>query len=546
MGLLTFLVRASAGAMVVSIVAGLLGGLCGVGLIALVHAALASRDPAAAMRGEGLAFLVVCIVSALSRLVAQATMVRLAQGTVCRLALSLCRRLLALPLRTFEGLDPAGVLAVLTEDIVIVGNALAGIPLLGINLPIVAVGLGYVGWLSPKVLAAGVGFAALAILVYQVTAARAIHALAAARAEQDRLVGHFRTLIGGFRELRLHRGRREAFFANSLVPCSATVHDRAVAGLTWFALAGSWGQVAFFGFIGVLLFGFAGDHGLGRDVLGGVVLVVLYIMTPLDVILTWLPLLGRAQVSLGRIEALNNGLAERGESVLAPGTSPQPTRLLRELIMEGVTYAYEPDEFVLGPLDLHLGRGEIVFLTGGNGAGKTTLVKLLAGLYVPAAGRVVLDGRPVTAERFESYRQLFSVVFADGHVFPSLIGLDRPDLDGEAAAVIRRLGLANRVHVEAGAFSTLDVSQGQRKRLALLAAWLEDRDIVILDEAVASQDASFKRFFYHELIPEWRQLGKTLVVITHDDQYDHLADRVLRLEAGRIRTATDTVAWSHR
>jgi putative ATP-binding cassette transporter len=397
-----------------------------------------------------------------------------------------------------------------------------------------------------KVLAVGIGFAALAILVYQVTAARAIRALTAARAEQDRLVGHFRALIAGFRELKLHRGRREAFFAQGLLASSETVRDRSVAGLTWFALAGSWGQVAFLGFIGIILFVFAGAHGLDRDVVGGVVLVVLFIMTPLDVILTWLPMLGRAQVSLRRIEALLGRLGEQGDPVLAPGRASQPPPFLCALAMEGVTYAYEQDEFVLGPLDLILRRGEIVFLTGGNGTGKTTLVKLLAGLYVPAAGTIALDGRPVTPERLETYRRLFSVVFADGHVFPSLMGLDRPDLDREAAAVIRRLGLADRVGVDAGVFSTLEVSQGQRKRLALLTAWLEDRDVVILDEAAASQDRVFKRFFYEELLPDWRRRGKTLLVITHDEEYDHVADRVLRLDAGRLRDTTDAVAWSHR
>ena len=139
----------------------------------------------------GLAFLGLCLVSALARIVAQATMVRLAQGTVCRLCLALCRRLLSVPLATFEGLDPAALLAVLTEDIVIVANALVGIPLLGINLPIVIVGLAYVGWLSPGVLAAGLVFAALAIAVYQATALRGMRRLALARAGQDTLVGSF-------------------------------------------------------------------------------------------------------------------------------------------------------------------------------------------------------------------------------------------------------------------------------------------------------------------------------------------------------------------
>jgi putative ATP-binding cassette transporter len=162
-------------------------------------------------------------------------------------------------------------------------------------------------------------------------------------------------------------------------------------------------------------------------------------------------------------------------------------------------------------------------------------VKLLAGLYTPGAGTIRLDGRPVTPEAEEAYRQLFSVVFVDGHLFPTLLGLDRPGLDDEAGALASRFGLAERVRIVAGAFSTIDLSQGQKKRLALLTAWLEDRPIVVLDEWAANQDAAFKRFFYDELLPHWRRRGKTLVVITHDEDYFRVADRVIRLDGGRLR-----------
>jgi putative ATP-binding cassette transporter len=201
-----------------------------------------------------------------------------------------------------------------------------------------------------------------------------------------------------------------------------------------------------------------------------------------------------------------------------------------------VTYAYDQDGFAIGPIDLTLRPGEIVFVAGGNGTGKTTLVKLLSGLYTPRSGTIRVDGRPVTPETQDAYRQLFSVVFVDGYLFPTLLGLDRPELDLEAEALLARLALAGHVRVAGGAFSTTDLSQGQRKRLALLTAWLEDRPLVILDEWAANQDTAFRRLFYHELLPEWRDRGKTLVVITHDEEYFPIADRVIRIDAGRLRS----------
>jgi putative ATP-binding cassette transporter len=535
MGLLGFLLRASRGLVVLSVLAGLAGGVSAVALIAMVQRTLA--DPAGSSARLALVFFGLCLTAALGRIVAQATMVHLAQGTVCRLCLRLCRQLLAVPLPTFEALDASAVLAVLTEDIVLVAGGLVGVPLLGINLPIVILCVAYLGWISLPLLAAALVFAALAIAIFQLAALGAIRRLEQARGAQDHLVSHFRSLIAGFRELKQHEMRRHAFFTGGLQPAALRVRNENTAGLTLFAAAAGWGQVAFFGFLGFLLFVFSGRLSLGRDVLGSVVLVVIYIMTPLDVVLTWLPILARARVSLRRIEALGLSLEEGvAEPVTPGGGTGRGFKEVAEISLEGVSYAYDRDGFALGPIDLTLQPGEIVFLAGGNGSGKTTLVKLLAGLYTPARGTIRVNGRPVTPATLEAYRQLFSVVFVDGHLFPSLLGLDRHDLDEDAAALVARLGLEDKVQVQAGTFSTTELSQGQKKRLALCTAWLEDRPIVILDEWAANQDPVFRRLFYDELLPEWRARGKTLVVITHDEEYYGVADRVVRIAGGRVRT----------
>ncbi len=188
----------------------------------------------------------------------------------------------------------------------------------------------------------------------------------------------------------------------------------------------------------------------------------------------------------------------------------------------------------MGPIDLTISAGELLFLAGGNGSGKTTLVKLLTGLYEPDSGRVALDGRAIGVDDAESYRQLFSVVYADGYLFSHLFGIERPNVDLEASEGLERLGLAGKTRVERGAFSTIDLSQGQRRRLALLAARLEDRPILVFDEWAANQDPFFKRFFYLELLPELRGEGKTVVVISHDEEFYDVADRVVRLLDGQV------------
>jgi putative ATP-binding cassette transporter len=88
--------------------------------------------------------------------------------------------------------------------------------------------------------------------------------------------------------------------------------------------------------------------------------------------------------------------------------------------------------------------------------------------------------------------------------------------------------------VREGAFSTLALSQGQRKRLALLTAYLEDRPIYLFDEWAADQDPQFKEIFYHHLLPELRARNKTVLVITHDDRYYDVADRLIKLDYGKL------------
>ena len=534
MSVLGSIVRPSRALVVLSTLAGAASGVCGVALIGLVREAI-ERGPSGA-RGLAVAFAGLCLTAALTRVVAQASTIRLAHGSVARLVGDLSRKVAALPLRDFEGLDQAALLAVLTEDIGIVAGALASFPLVAMNLAIVAVCLVYLGWQAPAVLGCGLAFALVAGLGHKLASGRGLRDLRRARRDQDRLVGHFRTLIGGFRELKQNRGRREAFLSTSLEDAAGAVRDRSVSGLTAFAVAGTWGQLSYFGFMGLVVFALPAFVAIEGPALAASVLVILYLMVPFDVLMTWNASLARARASLARIDAFLPSLEARDGGDRPGGPTPA---FADSLALEGVTYSYrgpsgDDEGFALGPVDLVIRPGEMVFVAGGNGSGKTTLIKLLAGLYAADSGRVVLDGRAVDRQGREGYRQLFSVIFADGHLFGDLAAIDPDGPDRRARAWLERLGLGGLVRVEGGAFSTTAVSQGQRGRLALLSACLEDRPIVILDEWAANQDSGFKRVFYHEILPELRATGKTLIVISHDDEYEDVADRVLRLRDGRL------------
>jgi len=210
----------------------------------------------------------------------------------------------------------------------------------------------------------------------------------------------------------------------------------------------------------------------------------------------------------------------------------------RQLEFVNVAHTYKSDNedgsFKVGPLNLTLRRGEMCFVIGGNGSGKTSFAKLLLGLYAPEEGAIRLNGQEITDEVRDSYRQLFSSVHADFYLFETLFGLESAELDTAAREYLERLHLSGKLQVKDNVLATTELSQGQRKRLALLTAYLEDRPIYLFDEWAADQDPQFKEIFYFELLGRLKAAGKTAIVISHDDRYYHVADRVIKLNYGLI------------
>jgi putative ATP-binding cassette transporter len=200
-----------------------------------------------------------------------------------------------------------------------------------------------------------------------------------------------------------------------------------------------------------------------------------------------------------------------------------------------VWFQYPPrddgDGFSLGPVSLEARSGRILFIVGGNGSGKSSLAKILTGLYRPTGGQVLVDGKRIEPE---ALGELVSVVFADFYLFPRLYDVSLAGKEALVEQHLELLRLKNKVTLDDKGFSTLDLSTGQRKRLALLKCFLEDRPILLFDEWAADQDPEFRHTFYHELLPALRQRGKLIIAITHDDRYFDLADQIVRLELGQL------------
>lgn len=516
------------------VVLGMIGGAANTALIALINAKLQGDRGSYLLWG----FAALCVGMPLARLLSNVVLLRLTQTASLSVRMELSRRIVRAPYAHLERLGPSRLLASLTEDVSTISTALIDVPLLTMQLTIVLGCVVYLGVLSWKGLLIVLGFMVVGIVTYQLPMSWADVHFRRSRGFGDVLYASLRALTEGIKELKLHWRRRRDFLSEGLEKASIDMQRESFLGSSISAGAASWGQILSFVLVGVVLFALPKLEGIDQRTLTGFALTILYMITPLEAVLNILPQFGRASVSVDRVEKLGLSLLEGAVQEAEVGVDPEPS--WRRLELSGVTHSYrrdnQEDKFLLGPIHLDFSPGELVFVVGGNGSGKTTLAKLLIGLYAPEDGEVRLDGRAIDDESRDRYRQLFSVVFSDFFLFETLFGLRAPDLDAQAKHYIEALHLSSKVSVTGGALSTIELSQGQRKRLALLTAYLEDRPIYLFDEWAADQDPYFKEVFYLQLLPELRSRGKTVIVITHDDRYFHLADRLIKLDYGRVES----------
>jgi len=508
-------------------------------MIALINHVLNPHNPANNFLLLG-AFIVLCLAETLTRFLAQGVLAHLGQKAIFDLRMRLTRQILATPLRRLEEMRDGRIMAVLTDDISAISNTLTGIPILCMQIAVVLGSLIYMAWLSWQTSLVVLGFVVVGGALFQMAVGKGFRFLLAAREQQDVIMKHFRTVLDGAKELKLHFQRRYSFLTQVFQPSAEAFRRASFTGNLIYAATGSFGyQFLLYTLVGLLIFLMPTVTGVDSKTLTGFTLALFYMLIPLGDILVLFPSLARANIAMDKIESLGLSLAETANMDAAP---PPPAVTLKQVELVGVTHSYHRDlenkSFTLGPIDLTFQPGELVFLVGGNGSGKTTLAKLLCGLYVPESGEIHLNKKPVTDETRDAYRQLFSVVFSDFFLFENLLGLTGQQLDVRAEDYIKQLQLHHKVQVQDGVLSTIELSQGQRKRLALLTAFLEDRSFYIFDEWAADQDPFFREVFYLQLLPELKAKGKTVLVISHDDRYYSLGDRIIKLDYGKTEFDT--------
>lgn len=524
--LLAVLLRGGTGLSVAAVGAGILTGVATILMISTITSSVGGPT----RTSDVALFVAAALVVLVSGAVASNTLVRVTQRSVDRLRTRLVDDLLAAPLRRFEDFRLARAVGVLTDDLATVGQAVQQLPLLLINLVIVVCALGYIGFLSLAALGVLVTVVVIGGGAYAWTNRMAGRHMYAARQAQDELHDSYQALTHGFKDLKLSGSLRDAVVETDLRAQSQRYARHIVSGSTVSLVTGYWGQMLFLACVGAVAFG--GDLlGIEQSERFGVALAVLYLNTPLVTVLNIAPVLSRAAVALRRIEEVSALREDDGE----PESEAPAPEIDREIGVDGVVFAYPGeaggDPFTVGPVSATFRRGTVTFIAGGNGSGKSTLGRILAGLYPPQDGAVTVDGHRLDRASTAAYRERVSACFADSYVFRRLRSTG-PEVVENARFWLRELHLDELVTIDGDRLICGDLSTGQRKRLALVEALADPRDVVILDEWAAEQDPQTRRRFYEEILPRICGGRRIVIVITHDDRYFDRCDQLLKLERG--------------
>ena len=412
------------------------------------------------------------------------------------------------------------------------------------QMVLLAVALLYLLYLSPPAFAVFLATVVAGILGYKAIDSRYREILRLVERMQAELLDAITDIIRGAKELRLNTRRSDAVAAAYRKRSNILERLMVRSVEHWVSLI-LLGGLTTFAMLGVVAFAFPGYVSGHNAIIFQLVPVLLFCMGTLTKTVAQSPMFMRAEVGLNAILAIDTELSEA--SSIGPDEARRQARAFLDfstISFNGIRFSYDrndPEAYTVGPLDLSLTRGEIVFLVGGNGSGKSTALKMMTGLYPLDAGWIGVDAAAVAGSARAGYRELFASVFVDFHLFDRLYGMEDAD-PGRVNRLIAEWGLADKVTFEDGRFNQLHLSTGQRKRLALIAAVVEDRPIYVFDEWSAEQDVHYREHFYTSFLPALRDQGKLVIATSHDEKYWGVADRVVKLDLGRIewiRTGAD-------
>ncbi|MGE6390622.1 multidrug ABC transporter permease/ATP-binding protein [Psychrobacter pacificensis] len=542
----------------------LINAAVSVGIIAYINQTFISQPVFSTLSWSSLGqFALLVLLLLVTTFVSQYALTCLGHKFVYELRTKLVKQIIDTTVPQIDHLGSARLLASLSTDIQSITVAFVRMPEL-VQGVILSIGVGlYLGWLSLPLLLIVMFWIAMTIWISTLLVKHVYTHLTKLREINDVLYQDYQSIIEGRKELALNQHRAEKLYTDDFLAHAKSYEKTVTKSDTFHLSAVNWSNIMMFASIGVI-FAISNYLGISMGIATTFSLTILFMQSPLLHAVGAYPTLQTAQVALDKIQSLelaeyqplfrtdntsqhwqtisltdvnyrynvsNNSVSNASDNANNSSVSNSNDTDAQTLIAKDSDHSGN----ILKDVNLTLQRGDVVFLIGANGSGKSTLAKIITGIFTPTTGAVTIDKQPVDSQNNADYRQLYSAIFSDQHIFKQLIGRQgrQPD-EALVNAWLHKLDLQDKISVADNQLSTDKLSQGQRKRLAMLIAVAEQKDILLLDEWAADQDPAFRRVFYQTLIPELKALGKTLFIISHDDGYFEHADRLLLMKQGRL------------
>jgi cyclic peptide transporter len=409
--------------------------------------------------------------------------------------------------------------------------------------------LGYLFWISVVVGLIITGLMVLLLCLYLYKNKGIENELSKLRDLQDDYYKYLIDLLDGFKELKMSLRRNDTIYSKFLKNNRVEGKRLGISSSVKYMNNELIGSYSWFAILGVTLFILPNIYKVSSEQLTSFVITILYLMTPVATLISIVPLYTRVKVAFTRIQELENMLLTQVKSEVLDNELTLKDAF-RTLKLVDVVYEYfdvhKQKLFVVGPINLEIVQGELIFITGGNGSGKSTFINLLTGLYEPSEGYIYFNEEKITKDIYPYYRNKIYAIFTNNYLFSS--NYDSFSLDPgneKLKEFISKLKVNNILQfVEGKDFINNNLSKGQQKRLAMIYALMEEREILVLDEWAAEQDPQFRDYFYSFLLPHFKDLGKTMLLVTHDDYYFSYCDRIIKFDFGKIVSDTYLVSKS--
>jgi putative ATP-binding cassette transporter len=515
-----------------------IGGISSAAILAAINAGAHSADSSHKPSLWAIALFVIALFLFIkSQIYVTTTVTAEIEAIIHRLRVRLMDDVRHSELLALEALGRSRIFAAITSDTAVLTQASNTLCYSMQSIVVVCFVAAYVAYLSVAAFVLSVVIVATAGALFHFRGKRLTAERSRAAEQERRLFDRLTDFLDGFKEVRLNAARSADLFTDSVAVSRVAANIKIGAQVETFRQIVSTQSYMYILLGAVVFVAPIFSSSLAGASITQTTTALLFVVGAAFGLVQSIPILSNANAAADRLAKLDVDL-HAASSQARDGIAE--SRTLDRIEMRSIEFSYKDrfseTAFKIGPINFNLRSGELVFVTGGNGSGKSTFMRVLAGLYPPSSGEVTLDGMRVTAETRNEYRALITTVFTDYHLFRRLYGIDDPD-PAELDSLLRQFRLIDKTGLSNREFRTLDLSDGQRKRLALIVALLEKRPILLLDEWTADQDPEFRRKFYHELLPQLVRGGATVVAVTHDERYlDELTipARRIRMDEGRI------------